>query len=311
MITRETHVRDSALSSPVAPFHNVAPALLEPKTPGWVDAAMPHAEPINVGEDVPGRRTGPLTLLTASVPQAGRMTADEFRAAVHRAYCSLGTTLTAIEQTAIRLWNYMPDPGAPLSTALDRYMVFNQGRSAGYAAWLGERGPFSASLPTASAVGVEGDVFVVHCLAAAEPGTPVENPRQISSWRYSSRYGPTPPSFSRATVATIAGTARLLIGGTASIVGEDTMHVGSIAGQLDETLNNLAALIATARSERPSQALSHLRDVRVYMTRPADAGFVRHTLESRCPRLDRVELAVTRLCRPELLIEIEGVADLN
>jgi len=206
----------------------------------------------------------------------------------------------------------MPDPCSPLSTALDRYMVFNQGRSAGYGTWLRERERVLASPATASAVGIEGDLFVVHCLAAAAPGTSVENPRQISSWRYSSRYGPIPPSFSRATVATISGTAQLLIGGTASIVGEDTMHVDSIAGQLDETLNNLAALIATARSERHSaQALSHLRDVRVYLTRPEDAGFLRHTIESRCARLDRVEFAVTRLCRPELLVEIEGVADLN
>jgi len=305
-------VREAALSSPTAPFDNLAPSLLEPKTPGWVDVAMPHAEPLNVGEDVAARQTEQLTLITARVPQAGEMTADEFGAAVYRTYCSLGRALTAIGQTAIRLWNYMPDPCAPLSTALDRYMVFNQGRSAGYGAWLSDRGPFSASPATASAVGIEGDVFVVHCLAAAEPGTSVENPRQISSWRYSSRYGPTPPSFSRATIATISGTAQLLIGGTASIVGEDTRHVGSIAGQLDETLNNLAALIATARSDRPSaQALSQLRDVRVYLTRRQDADFLRHTIASRCARLDRLEFAVTRLCRPELLVEIEGVADLN
>ena len=273
---------------------------------------MQQATPLDVGPELAAWKTGQLTLLTARVPRAGGMTADEFRSAVHRTYASLGNALTAIGQTAIRLWNYMPDPCAPLSTALDRYMVFNQGRGAGYAAWLSQQGPVSISPATASAVGTEGEAFVVHCLAASEPGTSVENPRQISPWRYSSRYGPTPPNFSRATIATVSDTERLLIGGTASIVGEDTMHVGSIVGQLEETLINLAALIVTARSEPYSaRALSHLRDVRVYLTRPEDAGFLRDTLESRCARLDRIELAVTRLCRPDLLVEIEGVADLN
>jgi chorismate lyase/3-hydroxybenzoate synthase len=40
-------------------------------------------------------------------------------------------------------------------------------------------------------------VLQVYGLAARHPGTPVENPRQVSAWRYPRQYGPTAPTFAR------------------------------------------------------------------------------------------------------------------
>jgi enamine deaminase RidA (YjgF/YER057c/UK114 family) len=140
----------------------------------------------------------------------------------------------------------------------------------------------------------------------------VENPRQTPSWRYSQRYGPTPPRFSRATVAALENEPVVLLGGTASIVGEDTVHVGDLERQTHETLRNLAALIAAASiREDESGALDRLRSLRVYVTAPQHADEVRDVLASRCPHLSDVEFATSALCRPELLVEIEGVAALT
>ena len=50
-------------------------------------------------------------------------------------------------------------------------------------------------------------------------------------------------------------TSHLLIGGTASVVGEDSRHAGNLDAQLDETLLNMEALVRTASgraSEHPS-----------------------------------------------------------
>ncbi len=114
------------------------------------------------------------------------------------------------------------------------------------------RVPFQHAFATASAVGVNGIDLVIHCLAAASPPEPVENPRQRSPWLYSDRYGPLPPCFSRASIAPVAGRKQLLIGGTASIVGEDSRHLLDTGGQLDETFRNLASVVMTARrSEEP------------------------------------------------------------
>ena len=121
-----------------------------------------------------------------------------------------------------------------------------------------------------------------------------------------------PPCFSRATIASVNGERRLLVGGTASIVGEDSMHEDDVDAQVEETLRNLEALIdAALHPPRQGMALERLLDLRVYVARPEDAPAIRSLLDERCPRAERIELAIARVCRPELLVEIEGVAVLT
>jgi hypothetical protein len=129
---------------------------------------------------------------------------------------------------------------------------------------------------------------------------------------------------------------RLLIGGTASIVGEDSRHVGDPARQVEETVGNLTALITAAKAacdpggpggpggadgtcglDRVSSlvhseddAIGRLSDVRVYVARAQDAALVRALVVARCPGIVRLEMTLSRICRPELLVEIEGVAAL-
>jgi chorismate lyase/3-hydroxybenzoate synthase len=161
-------------------------------------------------------------------------------------------------------------------------------------------------------VGVIGDDLVVHCLASDAGGAPVENPRQKPAWRYSPRYGPVPPRFSRGTIATVGARRLLLIGGTASIVGEDSMHEGDVSAQLEESLRNLEALIDAARgAPQPDAALGRLTDLRAYVAGPREAAAIHSVLTERCPRASRVELMIAGLCRRELLLEIEGVATLE
>jgi chorismate lyase/3-hydroxybenzoate synthase len=227
------------------------------------------------------------------------MDAAALRAGVAAAYARLGARLDAARQAPIRLWNYLPEPGHPMGPGLDRYMVFNAGRYDGYRQWS-DGSAAGASLATASGVGIVGQDLTIHCLASPDGGVAIENPRQIPAWRYSARYGPVPPCFSRATVAEISGRRRLLIGGTASIVGEDSRHEEKTADQLEEVLTNLAALTP----------LDRLVELRCYIVRPDDVVPIAAALRARCPAA-RLELTVARLCRPELLVEVEGVADLQ
>jgi enamine deaminase RidA (YjgF/YER057c/UK114 family) len=251
----------------------------------------------------------PLALLAASVPGARGMAADLLRSHVSDAYIAIGHALTTLKRVPIRFWNFVPDPGEPMGDGLDRYMVFNGGRFNGYAQWLCATNEFGRLLPTASAVGIISDDLVIYCLASDTRGTPVENPRQKPAYQYSRRYGPMPPCFSRATIANVNGRRRLLVGGTASIVGEDSMHVDDVDRQLEETLKNLEALIdAAAERSAPGAALSRLLDLRVYVARQEDAPAIRAVLAARCPRAERIELTIARVCRPELLVEIEGIA---
>jgi enamine deaminase RidA (YjgF/YER057c/UK114 family) len=290
----------------------VDPPHLIPRPPHWVEDALgADARRIETIDPVDIVAAHSLAMLATSVPGARSMSADALRARVADAYIAIGRALTALDRVPIRFWNFVPDPGEPMGDGLDRYMVFNAGRFKGYAQWLCGSNDFGRLLPTASAVGVISDDVVIFCLASDTRGTPVENPRQKPAYKYSTRYGPMPPCFSRATVASINGARRLLVGGTASIVGEDSMHIGDVDAQLEETLRNLEALIDAALPDtQAGAALARLLDLRVYVARPEDAGAIRSVLATRCPRAARIELTVARVCRPELLVEIEGIAEI-
>lgn len=291
---------------------------LVPEPPRWVrDLFDGRCEPAREAPDGMLRqvRRGSLLRVTTCVREAARLSAEELSAEVACRYEAIAATLAEHRRHPVRLWNYVPGIVEPLGDGLDRYMAFNRGRYQAYASQAGSGGRFECALPTASAIGITGPDLVIDCLAAEQPGTPVENPRQIASWRYSRRYGPRPPCFARGTVATLDGERLLLLGGTASIVGEESRHHGDRQAQVNEILANLDALITNAArtcgmSCAPGEGLALLANARVYVVNADDAGYVETALEAAVGRPLPVESAVARVCRPELLVEIEGVARL-
>jgi chorismate lyase/3-hydroxybenzoate synthase len=312
MITHEARMRPfTVLQTPTTHSGRFSPPLLTARPPRWVTAVMPSAQAVHSHGPVDVVCSGDLALLTTTVRGAAVMDAAALEAAVSAAYATLGTTLRTLNRFAIRLWNYLPDPAFPMGPGLDRYMVFNAGRHHGYQRWDAPAEMQGASLATASAVGIESDDLTVHCLASSVPGRSIENPRQRPAWQYSRRYGPKPPSFARATIARLDSETRLLVAGTASIVGEDSMHIGDLSGQITETFANLNSLIgnATGRDEPSGAALGRLQDLRVYVPRAEDAVTIATALRARCPQASS-EIVVARLCRAELLVEIEGIAGL-
>jgi len=279
---------------------------LMPVPPRWVDELLGSSAPggaRNGGVDV--RTSGAAAHATTRIRDAVHLDAAALREKVASAYRDVIAALDAIGRHPARFWNFIPEIGEPMVDGLDRYMVFNAGRHDAYSDQCG-------ALGTASAVGIKGSDLSIHCLALEEPGTPVENPRQTPAWQYSARYGPLPPCFSRATIVGLAGRSTLLIGGTASVVGEDSRHAGDFDAQIEETLLNLEALIRTADGNpRDDRAPLHrLVDLRVYVTASAQAERVREVLVHRCPRARNIAVALAQVCRPELLVEIEGIAEL-
>jgi chorismate lyase / 3-hydroxybenzoate synthase len=254
-----------------------------------------------------------LSLLSTSIPDAVSMAAADLRIAVTRAYLATADALGRASLYPVRFWNFLPSPGKSMGEGLDRYMVFNAGRHDAYAHWYGTPREFSHWLATASAVGVVSDDYVLYCLASESPGVPVENPRQTPAWLYSRRYGPKPPCFARATIAQLGGRPQLLIGGTASILGEDSVHIGDVDAQLHETLRNIAALIAAARADTVESAralLARMSSLRIYIRDAADAAAILSTVGYLCGEDAVVEAAIANVCRPELLVEIEAIAEL-
>jgi chorismate lyase/3-hydroxybenzoate synthase len=204
-----------------------------------------------------------------------------------------------------RVWNYLAQINGE-SHGLERYRQFNLGR---YGAFVQAQRETGGQVPAACAIGVEDGPLSVAFLAGSSPVLPLENPRQVSAWRYPTRYGPQAPTFSRAALAYPRGQEALFISGTASIVGHETVHAGDVAAQCRETVRNLESVVAEAnrqaRSARPFSltGLSH----RAYVRHASDAETVRRTLQ---PLLGGAPLVCVQadICRADLLVEVESQA---
>lgn len=209
----------------------------------------------------------------------------------------------------LRFWNFIPRILEPMEKATSRYMVFNAGRHRALRNWFSGLAPFETSLPTATGVGHPGHTLHVYCLVGERKGTPTENPRQRPAYRYSSRYGPFPPCFARAMLIDWNETTTLLIGGTASVRGEASVHVGSVERQLEEVFKNLASLLDDAIPSRGKRdAAWRIDELRTYFVRAEDEDLIRAAVAERFPGQPPMEMVQAELCRPELLVEIEGIA---
>ncbi len=304
------------------------PALLDPPgPPPWV-AALPGlatlAPAAARADALEVRLAGGAAFSRVAVVLPGVRAMDilTFQQAVAEGYRAVFDRLAASATPhPLRFWNFVPDIHAHLGAGLDRYMAFNAGRFSAYSAWCGGREAIGRAVATGSAVGVGGDRLEIHCVAGRQPGTPVENPRQIPAYRYSRHFGPLPPCFSRATALgeRLPGGERLLVGGTASIRGEDSLHAGDLVGQTQETLANLASLVRSAcdpggsdeRSLQLAPWLGRFRELRVYLPRPEHGDKVLEMLSPHFTGVARIEILQAALCRAELLVELEGVADIE
>jgi chorismate lyase / 3-hydroxybenzoate synthase len=199
------------------------------------------------------------------------------------------------ERHVLRVWNYLGAINHGAGDA-ERYKHFCDGRARGMDAF------FAEGFPAATAIGHRGAQhrLQVYLLACDQPGRRVENPRQVSAWRYPRQYGRTPPSFARAM--TLPAGDALAISGTAAVVGHASAHEDDLQAQLGETLTNLQALLSSAGMAAAFDGHSPLK---VYVRHGADAPLVRDFLQSRLAGVP-VLLLHGDICRSELLVEIDG-----
>jgi chorismate lyase / 3-hydroxybenzoate synthase len=204
-----------------------------------------------------------------------------------------------------RVWNFITGINEGRGDD-ERYRQFCLGRARAFAA-IGGMTPI-LGYPAASAVGRQGGPrsLQVCWFAGREPGTTIENPRQVSAYHYPRSYGPAAPSFCRAMV--VPGPL-FLISGTSSIVGHASVHPEDLGAQLRETLVNLDALLhrAHAAGHLPSPALGADSLVKAYVRRASDAAEVASGLRAHFGPAVPALIVAADICRRELLVEIEVI----
>jgi chorismate lyase/3-hydroxybenzoate synthase len=101
----------------------------------------------------------------------------------------------------------------------------------------------------------------------------------------------------------------MLVSGTSSIVGYESMHNGDLDAQLRETLANLNVLLelAHAAGRGPAARLGAGSLVKVYLRDARHAAHVAQELSQRLGADVPTMILAADICRSELLVEVEAV----
>jgi chorismate lyase/3-hydroxybenzoate synthase len=232
--------------------------------------------------------------------------ADNFRELTANAYYKL---LSLAKQRGypnlIRTWNFFPQINQGFGDQ-ERYKLFSAGRAIAFEEF-GYRGQM---LPAGTAIGTDpGTPFTISAIATRENCRTVENPRQTSAYNYPRDYGPKSPSFSRAVTVAAPGGNKILISGTASIVGHESRHEDNPERQMLETLQNLENLIQQAKDVTQSRVGGkqifdcHLR---VYIRSKEQIFEIQRALKEQLAGDHHIIFLRGDICRRELLVEVEA-----
>jgi chorismate lyase / 3-hydroxybenzoate synthase len=207
----------------------------------------------------------------------------------------------------IRVWNYLPEINRE-ADGDERYRHFNSARQA---AFRNSGRPTEGPVPAASALGSPaGSPISIYFIAARDPPTMIENPRQTSAYYYPPKYGVHSPSFSRACVLSEAAGTNLFVSGTASIVGCETIHHGDAAAQTRETIANIDAVLDETNRVVGSArySLDGLK-FKVYVRQARDLDAIKDALSASLHAGTSVVYLQADVCREDLLVEIEATGE--
>jgi len=205
----------------------------------------------------------------------------------------------------LRIWNYFPAINVE-SHGLERYRQFNVGRQQAFAAC--DRS-LTEDIPAACALGTVGDQLIIYFIAVRDKPVAIENPRQVSAYHYPSDYGPSEPTFSRASLGRVGEQEVLFISGTASIIGHRSVHIGDVVAQTKETLANIEAVAGEANrvSSKVRYDLGSM-SYKAYLRRTEDFDAVHNVLLQDIGPDVQVVYLQADICRQDLLVEIEAIA---
>lgn len=263
--------------------------------------------------DVSYRHDGELLFGCMTLDEArfeARANETPLQRAAASAYDQLFTLLRQLNFPHLyRVWNYLSDINGA-SKGLERYRQFNLGRQASHE----DHGLIaSQDFPAACALGTAGGPLAIAFIAGRNEPVRVENPRQTSAYHYPPQYGPRTPLFSRATLAGLNGELLLLISGTASVVGHETLHAGDVILQTREALANLRRVVNEANrlaNSMPTRAARPfgMNDLamRVYVRHAQDLADIQGEVGGD----SRTLYLKADICRADLLVEIEAHASL-
>lgn len=220
--------------------------------------------------------------------------------------------------TIVRQWNYI---GEILNESkidgnyMQHYQQFNEVRNSYYSQFRK-----CACFPAATGIGIKYanvgiDLHAVESNSSIEI-IPVRNPVQDDSYHYGQDVlvgNPVvhkqPPQFERALLLTLGTSSRLIISGTASIVGQKTIGIGDVELQTKFTINNIEILSSHSNLKNQYPNLATYPDkycyLRVYVRNRSDINAVKKICRDHYGDVPMTFIQAD-ICRENLLVEIEA-----
>lgn len=222
----------------------------------------------------------------------------------------------------VRQWNYIQ--GIIVEKNGDQnYQLFNDVRTKYYA-----KNGLNSNYPAATGIGIKegGLVLEVHALKPSKDVhlAEISNPLQTNAYAYSEKVlegkpiigfqKKSTPKFSRAKWVANSSYAQVMVSGTASIHGEETIGINNIEKQTHFTVKNIFQLIEkehlTPLNAACKTASQKFEVLRVYIKNANDIDTVRKVCNEyfTTPNIIFIEADI---CRDNLLVEIEGVVSIK
>lgn len=207
-----------------------------------------------------------------------------------------------------RQWNYIQGITI-LNDGSQNYQEFNDARSIFY-----NKSQWNNGYPAATGIGADagGVVVEINAIKSYEKSLPIDNPLQIAAHNYSQNVldgkaidilkEKSTPKFERARL--LGNT--IFISGTAAIKGEQSIGSHSAVEQTAETMEIMDRLVSKENIPTQNNG-SHYDLLRIYVKRKEDIESVKDFMDTHYPAAAKHYL-IADVCRPELLVEIEGIA---
>ena len=208
-----------------------------------------------------------------------------------------------------RQWNYIEDITIT-NDGSQNYQEFNDARSLFYS-----KAKWSNGYPAATGIGTSRGGIMIELYAikgTTVANSPIDNPLQVAAHNYSQSVlegkvmkelaERTTPKFERAR---ILGNI-IYISGTAAIKGERSTESSNTVAQAELTMQIMNNLISKDNIPTPCNGAAYDL-LRIYIKNEEAIPAVKEYMNAHYPNVQKHYL-VSDICRPELLIEIEGVA---
>jgi len=225
----------------------------------------------------------------------------------------------------IRQWNYIEritDVYDEEKSPSQHYQIFNDVRSKYY-----QKSRFTNGFPAATGIGSDFGGIIIDVVAAKLENeksiVAVKSPVQLDAYTYSSEvladnntmcdFCRTTPKFERAKILITQEKKWIMISGTAAILGQQSSDQILVSQQTEMTIQNILQLISIENMALHGILVSEnarIKSLRVYVKYKNDIQEVKNICERYFPNL-QILYVVADICRPELLVEIEGVAELS